>query len=364
MKILHRFLLRRFLAAVALFFVVFSGLYVLIEFVEIGDTGGGTSVSFGLAATYIAYRLPYLAYFCLPIAVLVSSIFTLAWRAHLSETVAARSAGISTLNYIKPIVLFSLGASVVLLLGGEWLIPAASDRADNIKKVEIDRQQPRLREFREIAFRSRGRYVLIDRFVPDRGVLERVSVITPTEDMGGLRDVSTDTLLVFTESGTWLGDKKEYDLPPPKLIEYIASGSGFTALTEKPPEALRFSELIAEYLSLRNLRAYTEERERISVEMSERMAKLALKSAFPLTLPFLAILGSAVGMTLGRRRGIMYAVSGALACTLVYVSALQMALKFSDIAAHTSAIRSIAGLVPFGVPLLMGWVALITMRRI
>lgn len=56
-------------------------------------------------------------------------------------------------------------------------IPEWSDRADFIRRVEIQKKAPPKAEFLDIAFATEDYYVLADRFVPDDGIIETATII-------------------------------------------------------------------------------------------------------------------------------------------------------------------------------------------
>jgi len=362
-RILSRLVLREILVSLFSFFFVFTALFILVELNDLRGALGLDAASLQLLVRYFLLRVPYLAYFCLPLAMLMAAVFVTASHANRSETTAAFAAGISPWRFIRPAFAAGCAGSLLLLLGAEWKIPEWSDAADYLKRVEIEKKSPRASDFLNIVLLNGEQYVLIDKFSPTTGEMWGVTFITPDAAHDAAAEVVQIARLAHREGSSWTGDSASVTLPPPPLVELAAASAGFTPLSEKPVEAVRLSTLLAEHDLLSGLAGEAATAAKLKAEKTRRVVRIHVKLAFPLLLPLLALLGASIGLSLGRQRGLLYALSGALVYTLGYLLLLQATVKFAESAANTPSLQAFAGVIPWLLPLLVGVLAFRRLRR-
>lgn len=363
MRILSRLVLREILVALLSFFFVFTALFILVELNDLRGALGLDASSLRLLVRYFLLRVPYLAYFCLPLAMLMASVFVTASHANRSETTAAFAAGISPWRFIRPAFAVGCAGAALLLLGAEWKIPEWSEAADVLKRVEIEKKSPRAGDFLNIVLLNGEQYVLVDKFSPAAGEMWGATFITPDAAHDAAAAIVQIAHLEHRKGSSWEGDTVRVTLPPPQLVELAAASAGFTPLNEKPVEAVRLSTLLAEYRLLDGLAGGAEIAAKLKAEKTRRVVRIHVKLAFPLLLPLLAILGASIGMSLGRQRGLLYALSGALVYTLGYLLLLQATVKFAESAANTPSLQACAGVIPWLLPLSVAGVAFRRLRR-
>lgn len=353
MKTLGRYLFSRFVGTFLIFFLLFTSLFVLVELFEIKESRTLDAHIIERLATYILLRMPFLAYASSPIAAFLSSIYVVAARAHRSEVIAAQAGGISIFRYSSPIVGASVVLAIFLLLGSEYKIPEWSDRADYIRRVEIQKKSPPKAEFLDIAFSTEDHYVLAERFVPDDGIIETATLILPDTDPSQPMKVEHFSLL------TYLGDSwDKARLPAPKVIELMAASSAVKVVSERPLETTRFSTLLREIHEFKRL-LKTQRHYRLEEEIKERYVKIHAKLAFPLSVPFLVLLGAGLGARIGRRRGLGAAVSAALVASLGYMFMVQTSVNVGELAASSPSFGTYAPIFPWLVPIT---IAIISIR--
>jgi lipopolysaccharide export LptBFGC system permease protein LptF len=362
MRILTRFILSRFLGAFFSFFLFFTTLFILVELFELRESASLHGEMLQAMVRYLGHRMPFLAYASAPVAVVLSTIFVIAARAHLSEIVAAQAGGITVLRYTAPITLCAALLSVLLLCGSEFWIPDAADKADRIRRVEIQKKEAPRPEYVGLGFTTDSGLVLADRFIPAENLFESVTIVTPAAQRDQIESVRAYTTVRLDASGAWVGTsadgrREAVALPPPQLVRLIAGSSGVRVLQDKPLEAQKFSTLIAEIRDLSSLGNENGLYPELDGEIAERFVNIHAKIAFPLTVPFLALLGAGIGARVGRRRGFGSAIGSALLVTLGYMMLLQSSLRLGTLAAHAPAFAFFAPFFPWGTPVGIGFLA-------
>ncbi|HXV68832.1 MAG TPA: LPS export ABC transporter permease LptG [Nitrospira sp.] len=140
MTILFRYILREY---AKIFLMCFSGLltiYLVIDFFEkvrrfLRFDSGALSI-----LTYFVLKIPAISFQVAPFAILVSTLLTLGLLARSNEITALRSCGISLLWMTSPFLLFASGVSVVLLAFSSTVIPLASEKAEEVRLVQIEKR--------------------------------------------------------------------------------------------------------------------------------------------------------------------------------------------------------------------------------
>lgn len=140
MTILFRYILREY---AKIFLMCFAGLmtiYMVIDFFEkvrrfLRYDSGVIPI-----LTYFALKIPAISFQVIPFAVLVATLLTLGLLSRSNEITALRSCGISLLWLTSPFFLFAGGLAVILLSFSSAIIPLASEKAEEIRLVQIEKK--------------------------------------------------------------------------------------------------------------------------------------------------------------------------------------------------------------------------------
>ncbi len=123
MRILRAYFFRNICAATGLVLAVLLSLGGFIELVtQLDDIGEG---DYGLAAVllYVLMKLPNIAFFMLPITVLLGALLGLGSLASRSEIVALRAAGVSNADLARTVLVTGVILGVFTLTLGEYIAP-------------------------------------------------------------------------------------------------------------------------------------------------------------------------------------------------------------------------------------------------
>ncbi len=140
MTILFRYILREYVKIFSMCFAGLMTIYLVIDFFEKirrflrYDSGAGPIL------IYFALKIPAIAFQVVPFAVLVATLLTLGLLARSNEITALRSCGISLLWMTSPFLLFASVMSVILLAFSSSIIPIASEKAEEIRMVYIEKK--------------------------------------------------------------------------------------------------------------------------------------------------------------------------------------------------------------------------------
>ncbi len=140
MTILFRYILREY---AKIFGMCFSGLvtiYLVIDFFEKVRRFLRYESGILPILTYFALKIPSISFQVAPFAVLVATLLTLGLLARSNEITAMRSCGISLLRMSSPFLLFAGAVSLVLLAFSSTIIPLASEKAEEVRAIQIEQK--------------------------------------------------------------------------------------------------------------------------------------------------------------------------------------------------------------------------------
>ena len=143
MMLLDRYLVREFTRWFGLILSVFVLMYLLVDFFGRLRMFLSNNALPSQMAAYFLYNLPMIVSLTLPAAVLVATLLTLGTLSRHSEIIAMKACGVSLYRVFLPIVLCAGALSIFNFLNGEFLVPEANQRVEQIKRVEIQKKEPR-----------------------------------------------------------------------------------------------------------------------------------------------------------------------------------------------------------------------------
>lgn len=140
MTILFRYILREY---AKIFFMCIAGLmtiYMVIDFFEKVRRFLRYDSGVVPMLAYFALKIPAISFQVVPFAVLVATLLTLGLLSRNNEITAMRSCGISLLWMTSPFLIFAGGVAVILLAFSSTIIPLASEKAEEIRLVQIEKK--------------------------------------------------------------------------------------------------------------------------------------------------------------------------------------------------------------------------------
>ena len=140
MPILFRYLLREY---AKIFFMCFAGLmtiYLVIDFFEKVRRFLRYDADWINVLSYFVLKVPGISFQIAPLAILMATLLTLGLLSRSHEITAMRSCGISLPWITSPFLGFATCVALVLLLFSSTVIPLASNKAEVIRVVQIEKK--------------------------------------------------------------------------------------------------------------------------------------------------------------------------------------------------------------------------------
>ena len=139
MPLLHRYVLRRFIYCYLLSAAGLIGIFLIVDFFERVDEFIRRDMPYSDLISYFIYKIPSIASYMAPQAVLLATVITLAVLARDNEIIAMKAGGIGVVGITLPILGASLAIALLLLASNEYLAPTATKRMNYIFEVKVQK---------------------------------------------------------------------------------------------------------------------------------------------------------------------------------------------------------------------------------
>ena len=141
MKILDRYILRRFLAVLFFALFAFICIFLIVDSIERLDVYIDEKVPTTVVFKLYLFYLPYIIVLALPIAMLLAALFSVGNMARQNEIVAMSASGISLYRTLAPLFLLAFFISVGAYFFGEYVLPQASSSRANLIDQYIEKKR-------------------------------------------------------------------------------------------------------------------------------------------------------------------------------------------------------------------------------
>lgn len=220
---------------------------------ELDDIGKG---SYGLLQVFyfVALTSPTVCYELMPAAALVGSLFALGGLANHHELIAMRAAGLSVFGIIKSTMLAGLILATAAILIGEFVAPAAEQKAQLIK-VTSQNKQVLLRTRYGLWLREGRQYINV-RHIEDNGDLVDISIYDVDDQQKLRRSVHAEKAVFIGHDQWQLQQVKQSDISTRQMQANSQNEQVWT--TTIAPDLLKIVVVNPDNLSLYDLAMYVQ----------------------------------------------------------------------------------------------------------
>ncbi|MEK7729925.1 MAG: LptF/LptG family permease [candidate division KSB1 bacterium] len=144
MRLLDRYLAKKFLFTLCFPIIAFISIFIVIDLVERLSDYIDRGVPGLVIASYYFYFTPYIIVLMFPIAMLLAALFSIGQLSKYNELTAMKASGVSLYRILAPIYLIAFTLSLGLMLFAEKVVPVANQRKAEIKDRHMDRMPQNL----------------------------------------------------------------------------------------------------------------------------------------------------------------------------------------------------------------------------
>jgi len=349
MRILDRYLIRQFGFALIFSLIAFWVIFLVVDLVEHLDKFIDKDAPFFLVIRYYFYYTPYILVLSLPVAMLLSSLFSLGQLAKHNELTAMKSAGISLYRILLPMFALSFLISLFVIAFGETIVPLTYQKMIEVKTVEIEKgkrernlilqnifvqaEDGRIFHLSHYDTKERlGKDVLVQRFERNRLKEEIRAKRVRWKNNGWLFEDGVER--IFSDASDELGKTKTDSLP-------ASSGEKYQSETEKyepfeklfrldlkiEPEALVRRQKKSDEMGYFELAEYVKIKKRSGQVVAKETTDLHLKIAFPFVSFIIVLFGAPLAAN-PKRSGLAIGFAISLFISFVYYTLIRMGQSF------------------------------------
>lgn len=139
MRLLDRYLTKKFLFTLSFPVIAFLSIFIVIDLVERLSDYIDRDVPGLVIASYYFYYTPYIIVLMFPIAMLLAALFSIGQLSKHNELTAMKASGVSLYRILAPVLIIAFLLSLGLMLFAERVVPVANQRKAEIKDQYMDR---------------------------------------------------------------------------------------------------------------------------------------------------------------------------------------------------------------------------------
>ncbi len=134
MRILSKYVLKEFFSFLVYCILAFLAIFILIDVVENLDSMINNKLGFSLIILYYLFSLPYIIILTLPVAMLLTTMFSLGRLVGDNEITAVKSSGISLYRILLPLYVFAFFVGLFVMGFTEYVVPNTNRFCEDIKE--------------------------------------------------------------------------------------------------------------------------------------------------------------------------------------------------------------------------------------
>ena len=325
MSLLHRYVLKRFIYCYALSATGLIGIFLVVDFFERVDEFIRRDVPYSDLVFYFIYKIPGIAFYMAPQAVLLATVITLAVLARDNEIIAMKAGGIGIVGITLPILGAALVVALLVLASNEYLAPIATKKMNYIFKVKVQGQQTYGDTYvgedpfaKQLWFVAKDKAIWnIRQFDPEEGRISDARIFYRFDN--GLIRKRIDVKEVVWNGTHWEfvdGFLRTFDQEGNGTTEYFEKK--IIPVLETPDDFVRNIIIHSDEMSLRELYKEIQEMTLEGKDTLKHRVEFHQKISYPFISIVLALLAIPLSLRSSRHGGVLFCVGINLAMGFVF----------------------------------------------
>ena len=314
---IHRYQRGEILRYMGIVLVVVVSIYVCVDFFEKIDNFMDAELPLSRAGWFFLYNIPFIVAQILPVCILLAVLITFSLMTKHNEILALRSSGVSVYSLLRPAVVIGIFSTVALFFFSEWVVPVATQEANDIWLREVKNKAAVVSREKDIWIKDQRMITYIRYFNHAHGTPYGLTVYYFDDAFHLVRRV--DAKRGEYRGNRWLlynvmeqerdPDTGEYDVTFHQAL--------FEPLSLKP-EDLTTVMRSSEEMGFRELLAYVNKVEDEGYDATVYRVDLHGKVAFPFICVILSLVGPGIALRGNLREGMPVSIAYGLGVAFVY----------------------------------------------
>ena len=318
MMILKKHVLFLFLKVYLLTAAGLIGIFLIVDFFERLDEFMAKNAPFIDLASYYVYKIPFVANYMAPQAVLLATVITLASLARNNEFTAMKACGISVTGITFPIIGASIFIALIVLANSEFIAPITNQKMNYIFYSKV-RNQPTYGKIPQnnLWLKAKDHSIWsIDSFDPKKSVLHGVVILIPNDDFGIRKRIDAKSAVWSVDKWFFIdGYTRQFNREGLVSTEYFESRS--FPVSETPEDFAKVRKR-PEEMSLREMYATIQVHAQEGKDTTKKWIELHRNLSYPFISVVLALLAIPLSLRSSRHGGLLFCVGMNLAMGFVF----------------------------------------------
>ncbi len=287
------------------------------------------NASVGMITIYYLYFIPEIIKLMIPVAMLLSALFTTGRMSTYNELTALKSSGVSLYRFMAPILLFAIFVSIASIYFNGWIVPSANKKKFEIGRIYFHKDIQYVSKTNIFIQDSRTRILTIGMYDDSRNIALQVSIQDFDRTIPTIINTRYDAneMRWLSASGTWTlhkGTQRSFRDSSEIIHRFDSLSIGVLNFT---PEDIRKKQEKPEEMNYTDLRQFIKNQQRAGHDASRWLVDFYGKIAFPFASVIVIIFGIPFS-SIKRRGGLGVEFGIAIGISFLYMIFQQISQAF------------------------------------
>jgi lipopolysaccharide export system permease protein len=329
MKTLDRYLLKQYVLTVLFALLAFTIIFVVVDMMENLDDFLDRNAGIEIVAQYYFYFMPEIIKLMIPVAMLLSALFTTGRMSTFNELTAMKSSGVSLQRFMMPLLLLSLLVSGGAIYFNGWIVPLANKHKFDLERQYLQKHLDYVSRDNIFIQDSPTRILSIGFFDDSRNLATRVSVqdFSRSDPTIMIARLDAEQMQWDQTTGTWTlnnGTHRMFEGNKEVMKPFISVNLGRLNFA---PEDIRKKQQKPDEMSYSDLKEFIENQQRAGHDASRWLVDFYGKIAFPFA-SFIVVLFGVPFSAVKRRSGLGVEFGIAIGVSFFYMIFLKVSQAF------------------------------------
>ena len=327
--IIYQFV-KNFLFAILCFILIF----ILVDLFENLDKFIDNKLGFDKVAAYYFYFTPEILMLITPIAVLLSTLFTVGRMMNFNEIVAVKNAGISLMRFMVPFLVCGFVITGISYYMNNWVVSEANKKKFSFERNYLGINKP-VQGFNKLYFQdSKNRIVLIEQFNEIEMTGNRVSILIFDPDTLTNLVRRVDAARMKWENNEWVLEKavaRELKPNGETIISYdsvpVTGVAGMKKLNISPEQIIK-KQLKPDEMNYSEIKNFIENQRNNGQNVDRVLVDFYSKISFPFSSFIVIIFGISISTGSKRRKGLALQFGISILVSFLYLGFVKISQTF------------------------------------
>jgi lipopolysaccharide export system permease protein len=236
MKLIDRYIIKQFVSHFLFALLAIILVFIIIDLMENVDGFIDRGASIGIVIMYYVYFIPEMIKSMIPVAMLLSSLFTTGKLSNQNELVAMKAGGVSLYRFMLPFIGIGIVVTALSVYFNGWIVPLANKEKIQIERIHLSKESAPGGQYNIYIQDSPVRFLSLGYFDDSNNSVSRVSIQEFSDTNFSLMSRRYDAARM-----EWNADARVWTLHRGTLREFTGTREAMIEFANLPMPELRFN---------------------------------------------------------------------------------------------------------------------------